>query len=100
MPDVELSPETLKFLEDANKSVKKVEPVNSGLVTNPDEEDFNFWNKAGRLTLSAGQGVVNAAEEAGDFLEENVISLGGLEFGDKDGKFTFKDLLQDLLQDL
>ena len=93
MPDVELSPETLKFLEDAKKSVKKVEPVNSGLVTNPDEEDFNFWNKAGRLTLSAGQGVVNAAEEAGDFLEENVISLGGLEFGDKDGKFTFKDLI-------
>jgi hypothetical protein len=93
MPDVELSPETLKFLEDAKKSVKKVQPVNSGLVTNPDEEDFNFWNKAGRLTLSAGQGVVNAAEEAGDFLEENVISLGGLEFGDKDGKFTFKDLI-------
>jgi len=93
MPDVELSPETLKFIEDAKKSVKKVEPVNSGLVTNPDEEDFNFWNKAGRLTLSAGQGVVNAAEEAGDFLEENVISLGGLEFGDKDGKFTFKDLI-------
>ena len=32
-----------EILEDAKKSVKKVEPVNSGLVTNPDEEDFNFW---------------------------------------------------------
>ena len=50
------------------------------------EEDFNFWNKAGSLTLSAAQGVVNAVEEQGDFLDENIVSLGGLEFGDKDGK--------------
>jgi len=93
MADVQLSEEALKFIEEAKKNINKVEPVNSGLITNPDEEDFNFWNKAGSLTLSAGQGVINAVEEQGDFLDENIVSLGGLEFGDEDGKFTFKDLI-------
>ena len=93
MADVQLSEEALQFIEEAKKNINKVEPVNSGLITNPDEEDFNFWNKAGSLTLSAAQGVVNAVEEQGDFLDENIVSLGGLEFGDKDGKFTFKDLI-------
>jgi len=93
MADVQLSEEALKFIEEAKKNINKVEPVNSGIITKPDEEDFNFWNKAGSLTLSAGQGVVNAVEEQGDFLDENIVSLGGLEFGDQDGKFTFKDLI-------
>ena len=93
MADVQLSEEAIEFEKQFEESTKKVEPVNSGLITNPDEEDFNFWNKAGSLTLSAGQGVVNAVEEQGDFLDENIVSLGGLEFGDKDGKFTFKDLI-------
>lgn len=93
MADVQLSEEAIEFEKQFEESVKKIEPVNSGLITNPDEEDFNFWNKAGSLTLSAGQGVVNAVEEQGDFLDENIVSLGGLEFGDKDGKFTFKDLI-------
>jgi len=93
MADVQLSEEALQFIEEAKKNINKVEPVNSGLITNPDEKDFNFWNKAGSLTLSAAQGVVNAVEEQGDFLDENIVSLGGLEFGDKDGKFTFKDLM-------
>jgi len=93
MADVQLSEEAIEFEKQFEESTKKVEPVNSGLITNPDEEDFNFWNKAGSLTLSAGQGVVNAVEEQGDFLDENIVSLGGLEFGDQDGKFTFKDLI-------
>ena len=93
MADVQLSEEALKFLEEAEKSIKKIEPVNSGLITNPDENDFNFWNKAGRLTLSAGQGVVNAVEESGDFIDENIVSLGGLAFGDGDGKTELKDFI-------
>ena len=93
MADVQLSEEAIEFEKQFEESTKKVEPVNSGLITNPDEKDFNFWNKAGSLTLSAGQGVVNAVEEQGDFLDENIVSLGGLEFGDENGKFTFKDLI-------
>jgi hypothetical protein len=93
MADVQLSEEAIEFEKQFEESTTKVKPVNSGLITNPDEEDFNFWNKAGSLTLSAGQGVVNAVEEQGDFLDENIVSLGGLEFGDEDGKFTFKDLI-------
>jgi hypothetical protein len=93
MADVQLSEEALRFLEEAEKSIKKIEPVNSGLITNPDENDFNFWNKAGRLTLSAGQGVVNAVEESGDFIDENIVSLGGLAFGDGDGKTELKDFI-------
>ena len=93
MADVPLSEETLNFFENAKKNIKKIEPVNSGLITNPNEEDFNFWNTAGRLTLSAGQGVVNAVEEGGDFIDENIVSLGGLSFGDGDGKTELKDFI-------
>ena len=93
MADVPLSEETLKFFEKYKEQTEKIEPVTSGLISKPDQEDFNYWNKAKALTLSAAQGVVNAVEEQGDFLDENIISLGGLEFGDNDGKFTFKDLV-------
>ena len=93
MADVVLSDEAIEFEKQFEEAIKKIEPKNSGLVTEPDQEDFNYWNKAKALTLSAAQGVVNAVEEQGDFLDENIISLGGLEFGDSDGKFTFKDLV-------
>jgi len=91
--DTPLNKETLDFFKTYNDGIKKIEPVNSGLITNPDEKDYNFWQKAGRLGLSAGQGVVNAVEEMGDFADKNIVSLGGLEFGDKDGKVTFKDFI-------
>ena len=93
MADVPLSEETLKFFEKYKEQTEKIEPVTSGLISKPDQEDFNYWNKAKALTLSAAQGVVNAIEEQGDFLDENIISLGGLEFGDQDGKLTFKDFI-------
>ena len=95
MADVELSQESLNILETFNNQTKKIEPINSGLIVKPDEKDFNFWNTAGRLTLSAGQGVVNAVEEMGDFVDENIISLGGIEYGDPEtlGKLTFSDFI-------
>ena len=74
MADVVLSDEALEFERQFEESVKKIEPKNSGLVTEPDQEDFNYWNKAKALTLSAAQGVVNAVEEQGDVLDENIIS--------------------------
>ena len=92
MPTV-LNEETLDFFEKIKKETKKIVPINSGIVTNPDEKDFNFWNTAGRLTLSAGQGIVNAVEEQGDFIDENIVSLGGLSFGDGDGKTELKDFI-------
>jgi len=91
--DTPLNENALNFFKKYEEGIKKIEPVNSGLITNPDEKDYNFWQKAGRLGLSAGQGVVNAVEEIGDFADENIVSLGGLEFGDKDGKVTFKDFI-------
>ena len=93
MADTPLNQNTLDFFKQFEEGTKKIEPVNSGLITNPDEKDFNFWEKTGRLSLSAAQGVVNAVEEIGDFADENIVSLGGLEFGDKDGKVTFKDFI-------
>ena len=93
MADTPLNENTLDFFKQFEDSTKKIEPVNSGLITNPDEEDFNFWEKTGRLSLSAAQGVVNAVEETGDFIDENIVTLGGLEFGDEDGKVTFKDFI-------
>mgnify|MGYP003150460423 CR=1 FL=1 len=79
MADTPLNQNTLDFFKQFEDSTKKIEPVNSGLITNPDEKDFNFWEKTGRLSLSAAQGVVNAVEETGDFIDENIISGGGFE---------------------
>jgi hypothetical protein len=73
MAETALNQDALKILEEYNNGIKKIEPVNSGLIPNPDQKDFNFWQKAGRLGLSAGQGVVNAAEETLDFLDENIV---------------------------
>ena len=73
MADTPLNEETLNFFKTYNDGVKKIEPVESGLIPNPDQKDFNFWQKAGRLSLSAGQGVVNAIEETADFLDENIV---------------------------
>ena len=79
MADTPLNENALNFFKQFEDSTKKIEPVNSGLITNPDEEDFNFWEKTTRLSLSAAQGVVNAVEETGDFIDENIISGGGFE---------------------
>ena len=58
----EFSPEVLNLLETYNKETIKIEPVNSGLVKNPDQEDANYWNIATDMALSAPQGVVNAID--------------------------------------
>lgn len=92
MPTV-LSQEAQKFFEESEKRIEKIQPKQNGLIKNPDEGDHNFWSTLGDMALSAPQGVVNAVEEQGDFLDENIVSLGGLEFGDKDGKFSLKDLI-------
>ena len=89
----EFSPEVLKLLNETNIETKKIKPINSGLVKEPDEQDANHWKILEDIALSAPQGIVNAIEEQGDFIDENIVSLGGLEFGDKDGKLTFKDFI-------
>ena len=93
--DTPLNENALNFFKEFEEGTKKIEPVNSGLITNPDEKDYNFWEKTGRLSLSVGQGVVNAVEEMADFADENIISLGGIEFGDPEtlGKLTFTDFI-------
>ncbi len=89
----EFSPKVLELLGQSNKETIKIEPVNFGLVKNPTQEDPSYWNIAQDMFLSIPQGVVNAVEEQGDFLDENIVSLGGFEFGDKDGKLSFQDFI-------
>tara|TARA_R110002020_G_scaffold132738_4_gene296316 strand:+ start:2021 stop:5530 length:3510 start_codon:yes stop_codon:yes gene_type:complete len=89
----QFSPELLNILKINEDEVKKITPVQPGLNKKPDEKDFNFWQKVGDMALSVPQGVINAVEAQGDFLDENIVPLGGLEFGDGDGKTTFKDFI-------
>ena len=89
----EFSPKVLELLGQSNNETIKIQPVNSGLIKQPEEKDHNFWQTLGDMSLSVPQGVVNAVEEQGDFLDENIVSLGGIEFGDKDGKLSFKDFI-------
>ena len=82
----EFSPQVLELLGQNNKETVKIEPINSGLIKKPDQKDPNYWTIAQDMALSVPQGIVNAVEEQGDFIDENIVPLGGLEFGDKDGK--------------
>jgi hypothetical protein len=75
-----LNDQAIDALENFSVEYPKHEPINSGFLKKPDEEDFNFWNKLSDIALSAPQGVVNAVEEGGDFIDENIISAGGFEF--------------------
>ena len=88
-----VDPNLLNFFNEEKTNYQKIQPKQSGLVKNPKEDDFGFWRTVGDMTLSIPQGVVNAIEEQGDFLDENIVSLGGIEFGDKDGKLSFKDFI-------
>jgi len=88
-----IDPNLLNFFNEEKANYEKIQPKQSGLVKNPKEDDFGFWRTVGDMTLSIPQGVVNAVEEQGDFLDENIVSLGGIEFGDKDGKLSFKDFI-------
>jgi len=69
----QFSEEVLGLLDNNNQEITKIEPVNSGLVKNPDQKDQNYWRIAQDMGLSAAQGVVNAAEETLDFLDENIV---------------------------
>ena len=89
----ELSPKVLELLGQSNVETVKIQPVNSGLVKQPEEKDHNFWQTLGDMSLSVPQGIVNAVEEQGDFIDENIVSLGGIEFGDNDGKLSVKDFI-------
>jgi hypothetical protein len=88
-----IDPNLLNFFNEEKANYEKIQPKQSGLVKDPKENDFGFWRTVGDMTLSIPQGVVNAVEEQGDFLDENIVSLGGIEFGDKDGKLSFKDFI-------
>jgi hypothetical protein len=88
-----VDPNLLNFFNEEKTNYQKIQPKQSGLVKDPKEDDFGFWRTVGDMTLSIPQGVVNAVEEQGDFLDENIVSLGGIEFGDKDGKLSFKDFI-------
>ena len=88
-----VDPNLLNFFNEEKTNYQKIQPKQSGLVKDPKEDDFGFWRTVGDMTLSIPQGVVNAIEEQGDFLDENIVSLGGIEFGDKDGKLSFKDFI-------
>jgi len=89
----QLSPEVLGILELDEKETKPIIPIQSGLNKKPDEKDFNWWNVLDDMASSVPQGIINSVEAQGDFIDENIVSLGGLEFGDADGSLTFKDFI-------
>jgi len=94
----ELSQESLRIIENFENQTKEIKPINSGLIVKPDEEDFNFWNTAARLTLSAGQGVVNAGEETLTLLDEMIV----MPYNSQDtllGKVAFTDFIPRFVTD-
>ena len=89
----ELTQEAKDILEKYRQQNEAIKPVNSGLVKEPDENDINFWRTLGDMALAVPKGIVNAVEEQGDFIDENIVNAGGFEFGDGDGKTTFTDFI-------
>ena len=93
----QLSPEVLGILEIDEKETKPIVPVQAGLNKTPDEKDFNFWTTLDDMARSIPQGIVNAIEAQTDFIDENIITFGGVGFGDNDGKLSFKDFIPKLI---
>ena len=89
----ELTQEAKDILAKIRESNETIKPINSGLVKEPNEDDFNFWKTLGDMALAVPKGIVNAVEEQGDFIDENIVNAGGFEFGDKDGRTTFRDFI-------
>ena len=48
-----LNEKSLQALENFSVEYPKHQPINSGLIKEPDEKDFNFWNTLGDVALSA-----------------------------------------------
>lgn len=76
---VELTPALKEKLEKTKEERIKIEPKSSGLVKDLEESNFNFWETLQDMAASVPEGVINYIEEAGDFIEENIISTGGIE---------------------
>lgn len=74
-----LSEEVLEILELDKEEIKPIIPIQPGLNKQPDEKDFNLWTTLDDMAISIPQGVINSVEAQGDFIDENIISLGGFE---------------------
>ncbi len=79
---VELSPELKKRLEKSQKERIKIQPKNSGLVKDLEESNFNFFETLQDMAASVPEGVINYVEEAGDFIDENIVSGGGFQLNE------------------
>tara|TARA_R110002049_G_scaffold131135_1_gene289771 strand:+ start:1919 stop:5617 length:3699 start_codon:yes stop_codon:yes gene_type:complete len=75
----ELSQEAKDILQSIRESNEAIKPINSGLITEPNEDDIGFWKTLGDMALAVPKGVVNAVEEQGDFIDENIVNAGGIE---------------------
>ena len=75
----ELSQEAKDILQSIRESNEAIKPVNSGLIKEPNEDDIGFWKTLGDMALAVPKGVVNAVEEQGDFIDENIVNAGGIE---------------------
>jgi hypothetical protein len=90
---IEINQDIINYLNEYSDGFKRIEPIQSGLVTKPEENSIGFWNTLGDMALSSSQGAVNAAENQAKFLDKNVYSFGGFEFGDGDGRLSFQDFV-------
>ena len=87
----ELSPKVLELLSKQNAETIKIEPVVPGLVTKPTQEDFNFFTTVQDMVSSVPAGIFNAIENTADFINENMFTLGGVAYGKKGEKLSFKN---------
>lgn len=89
-------PEIEQFFNNYADSFRKIEPVQTGLVTKPKEDGIGFWKTLGDMALSVPQGAVNAIEQQGNFMEK-YFPIGGIQFGNDDGTLTFQDFIPHII---
>jgi len=89
-----LDAEVEQFFNDYRESFKKIEPIQPGLVSNPEKDSIGFWGTLGDMTLSAAQGSVNAAYNQITFLTDKVLPNSALNvFGGAKTKFSEQEVL-------
>jgi hypothetical protein len=93
-PRQKISSKAEEFFNKYEEQFKLIEPVQSGLVKNPEKGSIGFWGTLGDMALSAAQGASNAAYNQATFLTDKVLANSALNvLGGAKTKFSEEEVL-------
>lgn len=87
-------PRIENFFNEYRESFQRIEPVQSGLVKNPEKDSIGFWKTLEDMALSSAQGITKGAYNQLTFLTDTVLPNSALNvFGGAKTKFSEEEVL-------